>query len=143
MNEIEEPQLTRTSAMETAGAQDESNEEILLEAEEEIPYTYTITSYGADYPVDSLIKRLNTEDVIVPTFRWVSEKDADVVGFQRDYIWPRPKADKFIESLLLGFRSAVDVQRVNRLELHLRIDDLAVDLDGAAEHEAATPRNCI
>ena len=102
MNEIEEPQPTRTSAMETAGAQDESNEEILLEAEEEIPYTYTITSYGADYPVDSLIKRLNTNDVIVPTFRWVSEKDADVVGFQRDYIWPRPKADKFIESLLLG-----------------------------------------
>ncbi len=74
----------------------------LDEAEEVIPYTYSITSYGADYPVDALINRLQSRDIVVPTFDWVSGEDTEVVAFQRDYIWPRPKADKFIESLLLG-----------------------------------------
>ena len=76
--------------------------EDLDEADEVIPFTYSITSYGADYPVDSLIKRLQSDDIIVPTFDWVSKEDTEVVGFQREYVWPKPKADKFIESLLLG-----------------------------------------
>ena len=54
----------------------------LDEAEEDIPFTYAITSYGADYPVDSLIKRLQSDDIIVPTLGWVSEEDTKVVGFQ-------------------------------------------------------------
>ncbi len=99
--EIEEPEQTKTPIEAIPGSQDEE-EEILVEGEEDIPYTYTITSYGADYPVDSLVNRLNSGDIIVPTFRWASEKDTGVVGFQRDYVWPRPKADKFLESLLLG-----------------------------------------
>ena len=74
----------------------------LDEADEVIPCTYAITSYGADYPVDSLIRRLQSEDIVVPTFDWSSKVNTDVVGFQREYIWPKPKADKFIESLLLG-----------------------------------------
>ena len=74
----------------------------LEEADEVIPFTYSITSYGADYPVDSLITRLQSRDITVPTFDWVSEEDTAVVGFQRAYVWPKPKADKFIESLLLG-----------------------------------------
>lgn len=74
----------------------------LEEADEVIPFTYSITSYGADYPVDSLITRLQSRDITVPTFDWVSEEDTPVVGFQRAYVWPKPKADKFIESLLLG-----------------------------------------
>ena len=102
MDGMEEPQGRITSIAGATGAQDDGDDEILLEGEEEIPFTYTITSYGADYPVDSLIKRLDFKDIIVPTFQWVSERDSEVVGFQRDYIWPRPKADKFIESLLLG-----------------------------------------
>jgi hypothetical protein len=71
-------------------------------AEEIIPYTYTITSYGADYPVDSLVKRIEAHDILVPTFNWKNPMKTDIVGFQREYVWPRPKADKFIESLLLG-----------------------------------------
>ena len=82
--------------------QDEEAVDVLDEADEVIPYTYSITSYGADYPVDSLVKRLDCGDIIVPTFDWVSEEDTEIVGFQREYVWPRPKADKFIESLLLG-----------------------------------------
>ena len=81
---------------------EEEDVDDLDEAEEGIPYIYAITSYGADYPVDSLIKRLQSNDIIVPTFGWVSEEDTRVVGFQREYVWPKPKADKFIESLLLG-----------------------------------------
>ena len=84
----------------------ESHEEDVVDylddADEVIPFTYSITSYGADYPVDSLIKRLRSGDITVPTFDWDSTEDTEVVGFQREYVWPKPKADKFIESLLLG-----------------------------------------
>ena len=67
----------------------------LDEAEEIIPFTYTITSYGADYPVDSLVKRVNAGDILVPIFSWSQPKDTKVVGFQREYMWSRPKADRF------------------------------------------------
>ncbi|MDZ7715268.1 MAG: hypothetical protein U5J95_03565 [Balneolaceae bacterium] len=43
-----------------------SNEAIDLdETEEVIDLAYRITAYGADYPVDSLVKRLNNKDVLV------------------------------------------------------------------------------
>lgn len=74
----------------------------LDEATEVMPFTYSITAYGADYPVDSIVKRMETEDIVVPRFSWDPEEDTGVVGFQREYVWPRPKADRFIESLLLG-----------------------------------------
>jgi hypothetical protein len=72
------------------------------EASEINHFTYTITSYGADYPVDSLVKRMDGGDIIVPKFDWDEEKESEVVGFQREYVWPKKKADRFIESLLLG-----------------------------------------
>ena len=56
---------------------------------EVIDFTYSITSYGADYPVDSLVKRLRTEKIKVPSF-------------QRKFIWTIKQASRFIESLLLG-----------------------------------------
>lgn len=56
---------------------------------EVLPFTYSITAYGADYPVDGLVKRINSGDIVVPTF-------------QRSYVWKRYQADRFIESLLLG-----------------------------------------
>ena len=74
----------------------------LDEAAEVIPFTYSITAYGADYPVDSIVKRIDAEDIVVPRFSWDPEDDTGVVGFQREYVWARPKADRFIESLLLG-----------------------------------------
>lgn len=57
--------------------------------EEELPFVYSITSYGADYPVDGLVKRMDSGDIVVP-------------DFQRQFIWPRARIDRFIESLLLG-----------------------------------------
>jgi len=76
--------------------------EDLDEASEVIPFTYSITAYGADYPVDSIVKRMGTKDIIVPRFSWEADAKSEIVGFQREYVWPRPKADRFIESLLLG-----------------------------------------
>src|SRR6266436_6253088 len=75
----------------------------LDEALEVIEFTYSITAYGADYPVDSIVKRMEGGDIVVPRFEWdKSGEKSDLVGFQREYVWSRPKADRFIESLLLG-----------------------------------------
>ncbi len=81
---------------------DEHIIDALDDAQEVIPFTYAIASYGADYPVDSLVKRIDNKDILVPTFEHESQLLDDVDAFQRDYVWPRPKADRFIESLLLG-----------------------------------------
>lgn len=75
----------------------------LDEAQEIIPFTYSITSYGADYPIDSLVKRMENNDIIVPTFEHEDQLiENNIDAFQREYVWPRSKADRFIESLLLG-----------------------------------------
>lgn len=56
---------------------------------EVLPFKYTITSYGADYPVDALVKRIEKSDIFIPPF-------------QRQYVWTYKQASRFIESLLLG-----------------------------------------
>jgi uncharacterized protein with ParB-like and HNH nuclease domain len=48
------------------------------------------------------VKRIEAKDIIVPKFSWTQKKPGEIVGFQREYVWPRPKADRFVESLLLG-----------------------------------------
>ena len=45
--------------------------------------------YGADFPVDVLVKRIEEEDFIIP-------------GFQREYVWKQNQASQFIESLVIG-----------------------------------------
>ena len=85
-----------------ATSPDDDQIQDLDEASEVIESAYSITSYGADYPVDSLVKRIESKDILVPTFSWDPPEKTEVVGFQRQYVWPRPKADRFIESLLLG-----------------------------------------
>jgi len=32
----------------------------------EIPFKYAITSYGADFPVDALVKRLSEKSIAIP-----------------------------------------------------------------------------
>ena len=81
---------------------DEELVDDLDETLEVTPYVYSITAYGADYPVDSLVKRIDSCDIVVPRFSWASDERSEIVGFQRDYVWPRTKSDRFIESLLLG-----------------------------------------
>ncbi len=50
---------------------------------------FSITSYGADYAVDALVKRMASGAFIVPEF-------------QRRFVWSHRHASKFIESLLMG-----------------------------------------
>ncbi len=56
---------------------------------EEAPFRYSLTSYGADYDVHGLVRRISKGDIYIPTF-------------QRSYVWDLRKASRFIESLLLG-----------------------------------------
>lgn len=72
------------------------------EASEVIPFNYAITAYGADPQVDGLVKRMKEGDIFVPLFS-LAEEEANVpVRFQREYVWKKQQADRFIESLLLG-----------------------------------------
>ncbi len=69
--------------------QDAGDDLVDLLGEDELPFRYAISSYGADYPVDSLVKRLEADAVFIPSF-------------QRVYVWSLRDASRFIESLLLG-----------------------------------------
>ena len=81
-----------------------NEEEMIDETDEqdETPvFRYHITAYGADYPVDALVKRIVSEDIVVPTFNPETRFD-DIRGFQRAFVWTKAQSDRFIESLLLG-----------------------------------------
>lgn len=51
--------------------------------------TYEITSYGVDFDVAGIVRRLIAEDITIP--EW-----------QRSFVWPIKTASSFVESLLLG-----------------------------------------
>ena len=72
------------------------------EVTEVLPTVFSITAYGADFPVDGLVKRLRDGDIVIPTFSSEPEEGQSVVSFQREYVWKKPQADRFVESLLLG-----------------------------------------
>ncbi len=55
----------------------------------ELPFRYAISSYGADYPVDGLVRRVKDGTIYIP-------------AFQRSYVWSIRDASRFVESLLLG-----------------------------------------
>jgi hypothetical protein len=74
-------------------------EEELVEAEPEaLPVNYS----GQDFDVAGLVRRLNSEDVLIPTFGHADDR-IESAGFQRSFVWHRPQMDRFIESLLLGY----------------------------------------
>lgn len=81
---------------------DEDNVEDIVETEEIAPYSYDITSYGADFLVDGLVQRLISGDIVIPTFDPETQVGPDIEGFQRRFVWTKPQMDRFIESLLLG-----------------------------------------
>lgn len=57
--------------------------------EETLSFKYSITSYGADYPVDGLVRRIKDGSIYIPPF-------------QRGFVWTLKQASRFVESLLLG-----------------------------------------
>ena len=50
---------------------------------------YFISSYGIDFDVEGIVRRYNRGDIEIP-------------DFQRKYVWTKPQASRFVESLLLG-----------------------------------------
>jgi hypothetical protein len=50
---------------------------------------FNITFFGADYPVETIVQRMNRKDFFIP-------------DFQRSYVWSQKQASRFIESLLYG-----------------------------------------
>lgn len=60
------------------------------------------TAYGADFPVDGLVKRLTTGDIQIPIIGAAVGPETETGGFQRQFVWSKLQADRFIESLLLG-----------------------------------------
>lgn len=50
---------------------------------------YSISSYGADYDVEGIVRRLDKGDIEIPEF-------------QREFVWDQKRSSRFIESLLLG-----------------------------------------
>ncbi|RGP36873.1 DUF262 domain-containing protein [Pseudotabrizicola alkalilacus] len=63
---------------------DEKNEEL-----NDDDVVYQITTSGADFDVDGLVKRFDRGAIYRPEF-------------QRNFVWTWPQASKFIESILLG-----------------------------------------
>lgn len=57
---------------------------------------------GQDFDVVGLIRRLQNEDILIPSFGHEDTR-IDAAGFQRGFVWNRPQMDKFIESILLGY----------------------------------------
>lgn len=69
---------------------DEAQIEDEDELEEPVPnLRYDITSYGIDFDVEGLVRRLNRDEILIP--EW-----------QRAYVWSHRQASSFVESLLLG-----------------------------------------
>ena len=75
--------------MENNEANNTDEVEIIDEVESNpLNFKYAITSYGADYPVDGIVSRLNSGKIVIPKF-------------QRQYVWKLHQASRFIESLIL------------------------------------------
>jgi hypothetical protein len=74
-------------------------EAALVETEESAP---VVTYSGQDFDVSGLVRRLQNDDILIPTFGHHDERISSA-GFQRSFVWTRPQMDRFIESLLLGY----------------------------------------
>lgn len=71
---------------------EEPNEDEEIEDEEDesvAPVRYRITSFGVDFDVEGLYRRISRGEIVIP-------------NFQRSYVWNIRQASRFIESLLLG-----------------------------------------
>jgi len=105
---------------------DDPVDERLLEDEDTVEENlrYEITSYGADYDVEGVVKRLRNGDMKIP-------------DFQRGYVWPIKQASRFIESLLLGLpvpgiflSNEPDTNKLLVIDGHQRLTTLRSFYDG-------------
>lgn len=99
-----DPQENSIEAMDAGATFEEGDNEIQdVDPETEVITTsYEITSYGADYDVYGLVRRMNLEDIVVPSFDPEYQGTGEVRAFQRAFVWRQTQMSRFIESLLLG-----------------------------------------
>jgi hypothetical protein len=91
-------------ALDAADVEDEA----LLEQPGDVKFT--ITSYGADYTVDTLIRRLKSQAFYVPQF-------------QRRFVWSQRHASRFLESLLMGLPvPGIFLYKESKTNRHLVVD---------------------
>ncbi len=83
MNQIE-PEGKEKQLLDEDEVEDEAEKDETVR-----PVQYEITSFGADYDAEGLVKRLQRGDIYIPPF-------------QRSFVWTQKEASRFIESLLLG-----------------------------------------
>ncbi|MCP4700759.1 MAG: DUF262 domain-containing protein [Gammaproteobacteria bacterium] len=69
--------------------QEQNVEDLALEDEDEGIARYDISSYGVDFDVDGLVRRIKRGDIFIPPF-------------QRKFVWDLTESSRFIESFLLG-----------------------------------------
>lgn len=74
----------------------------LVDVNDTIQHTIPVRYSGQDFDVEGLVRRLQNDDILIPTFGHSDERIV-TAGFQRSFVWTRPQMDKFIESLLLGY----------------------------------------
>src|SRR5215831_5614099 len=73
------------------------------EQAEVFPGAQPIAYFGTDFDVHGLVRRINSGDIIIPSFDPQVETGSDLVGFQRRFVWRKFQMDRFVESLLLGY----------------------------------------
>ena len=83
-----------TNSAQLASQTDDDLDEEVIEDEAEKDDSppraiYEISSFGADYDVEGLVRRLGKGDITIP-------------DWQRNFVWTYANASRFIESLLLG-----------------------------------------
>jgi hypothetical protein len=79
---------------------DQLDEELAADPDPaQVAYTST------DFDVEGLVRRLERNDIVIPTFGAHEELDAPIetARFQRPFVWTKTQMDRFIESLLLGY----------------------------------------
>lgn len=63
----------------------------------------TLRHFTADFDVAGIVRRMNDENFVVPSYNPPPDSHAGYAGFQRDYVWSKKQKDRFIESLLLSY----------------------------------------
>jgi hypothetical protein len=83
----------------------ELEEEIVDVDEHDVagPAATPLSHYGTDFDVHGLVRRLENNDIVIPTFDPDQPTESGLEGFQRRFVWRKPQMDRFIESLLLGY----------------------------------------
>lgn len=99
-----------------------------LEEDEVYSAEYKINTYGADYTIEILSQKLNSNEIFIP-------------AFQRRFVWDIKRASKLIESFLLGLPvpqiflyKEEDTQKLLVIDGQQRLKSVNYFLDGIWEN---------